>query len=105
MSEVLQTNVFFFIASVAVVAFTILLCIVLYQIIKILGSVRQIAKRVEEGSEMVVENISNVRKYLTETPFLRSIVSGLFGIHSYEEKKAQRPRRKKAKSEEAIDKD
>ncbi len=104
MSEVLQTNVFFFITSVAVVAFTVLLCIVLYQVIKILGSVRNIVDRLEEGSEAVAYNLKQLRDHVSDMSFLKSIVGSIFGLRSYEKKRTRKPR-KKDDVEETIDND
>jgi len=47
MSEVLQANIFFFITSVAVILFTLLLCIALYHVVKILKSIRRVMEKVE----------------------------------------------------------
>lgn len=87
MSEVLQANVFFFITAGAVVVFTIFLCIATYHVIKILSSIRKIAKRIEEGSEILAEDISSIRNYVTEG----SIISRILGFiaaqrHAHEEK-------------------
>jgi hypothetical protein len=105
MNEVLQTNVFFFIASIAVIVFTVFLCIVLYQIIKLLCTVRQIAKRIEAGSELVTQNLENLKNYFKDASFLKSIIGGIFGLHTYEKKSVRKPRRKKIKVEEDIDND
>ena len=104
MSEVLQTNVFFFIASVAVIAFTVLLCVVLYQVIRILGSVRSIVDRLEEGSEVVAHNLKQLRDHVSDMSFLKSIVGSIFGLRSYERKPVRKPRKKKD-VEEDIDND
>lgn len=61
MSEVLHANIFFLITSVAVVVFTILTCILLYQVIKIVKSVRRIVERVESGSEVLAEDLEEIR--------------------------------------------
>jgi len=61
MTEILQANIFFFITSVAVVVFTFLLCIAVYQVIKILKTVRKIIERVEEGTEVLAGDIDNIR--------------------------------------------
>src|SRR5690606_22454528 len=99
MSEVLQTNVFFFIASVAVVAFTVLLCIVLYQIIRILGSVRNIIDRLEEGSEAVAHNLKQLRDHVSDLSFLKSIVGSIFGLRTYEKKRTRKSRTKEEDGE------
>ena len=77
MTEVLQANIFFMITSVAVVLFTLLLCIALYHIIKILRSVRSIVDKVESGSEVIAEDISNLREYIADGGLVSSIL-GIF---------------------------
>lgn len=76
MSEVLQANVFFFITSIAVIVFSILLCVVLYHAIKIMKSAQRIIERIEEGSEVIAEDMSNLREYFVE----RSLISQIIGI-------------------------
>ncbi len=66
MSEVLQTNIFFVITSVAVVVLTILLCFVLYHVIGILKNVRDITDRVKRGSEQLAEDAQAVRTFVHE---------------------------------------
>ena len=61
MTEIIQMDIFFFITSVAVVLFTLLLCIAVYQIIKILKGVRRIVERIEEGTEVLADDIDNIR--------------------------------------------
>ena len=79
MDEVLHANIFFFIASIATVLFTLLLCIVLYQVIKILRSIRKIVDRVEEGSEVLVEDIEHIRSFVLEGSLISQIVGFFLG--------------------------
>ena len=79
MTEVLQANVFFFITSIAVIAFTLLLCIALYHVIKILKSVRSIVARIEEGSEVIAEDIAYLRQYFKEGSLISHLVGLFFG--------------------------
>jgi hypothetical protein len=76
MTEILQANLFFFITAIAVVVCTLLLCVVLYQVIKILKSIRRIVDRLDEGSEMIAEDMENFRTFVTEG----SLVSQLIGF-------------------------
>ncbi len=62
MAEVLQANIFFMIASFGVIVLTTLVCILLYQLIKIVRSVRRIVEKVEEGSEVIMDDIDNIRE-------------------------------------------
>lgn len=76
MDEVLHANIFFFITSVAVILFTLLLCVALYHGIKILQSVRRIVERIDAGSEMIVEDVEQLRSYVLDG----SLLSQLFGM-------------------------
>ena len=61
MTEVLHANIFFIITSVAVIVFTCLVCVLLFQLIKIVKAIRRIVDRVEAGSEVLAEDIDNIR--------------------------------------------
>jgi hypothetical protein len=74
MTEVLHANVFFFITAIAVIAFTSLLCVALYHIIKLLKSVRRIVRRIEVGSEAIAEDMSHLRTYFKEGSFFSHII-------------------------------
>lgn len=77
MTEILHANIFFIIASIATVAFAIMVCIAMYYIIKILISIRVILLRVEEGSDMIAEDITTVRNFVTKGAFVSHLM-GLF---------------------------
>jgi len=79
MSEILQTNIFFVITSIAVVVFTLFVCIILYHVIKILKSIRKIVDRVEEGSEVIAEDVSQLRAYVVEGSLVSQIMSFFLG--------------------------
>lgn len=79
MSEVLQANIFFFITGIAVIVFTMLLCIVLYHLIKILKSIRRVVDRIEIGSEIIADDMMHFRKYFAESGFIASLISAFFG--------------------------
>ncbi|MEX0917534.1 MAG: hypothetical protein WDZ93_00065 [Candidatus Paceibacterota bacterium] len=67
MTEVLHANIFFVIASIGVVLFIILLCVAFYHVIKVIRSVRRIVERVEAGSEMVADDLRDLRENLSPT--------------------------------------
>jgi hypothetical protein len=98
MTEILQANLFFFITSIAVITFTLLLCFALYQVIKILKSIRRIVDRIEEGSEMIAEDVENFRLFVTEG----SLVSQLIGFFMGNRKAAARPRKARRASGKEI---
>ena len=91
MSEMLQTNIFFMITSIAVVVFTLLLCIAVYHVIKILKSIRRIIQRVDEGSEVIAEDVSQLRAYVTEGSLVSQVMGFVFGATA---KKASRTKKK-----------
>jgi len=71
----MQMDIFFFITTIAVVIFTILLCIVIYQIIKILKTIRRIVDRVDQGAEVLAEDIDSIRSSLNPTRLVSFIVN------------------------------
>ncbi len=74
MSEVLQANIFFMVTAIAVVTVTILVAIALYHVIRILRAVRDIVERVREGSEVIADDVANVREGIVSGRFFRSVV-------------------------------
>ena len=79
MSEMLQANIFFGITSVAVVIATLFVCIILYQIIKLLQSIRRIVDRIDESSEIIAEDVSQLRAYVTEGSLVSQVLSFVLG--------------------------
>jgi hypothetical protein len=92
MSEILQANIFFMITSVAVLVFTIFVCVILYHVIKILKSIRKIVAKVEEGSELIAEDVSQLRTYVLEGSLVSQITSFFLGKKG---RKAPSPRKSK----------
>lgn len=64
MNEVLHANIFFVIASVATVVFCILISLILYHVLKIIRSVRSIIERIEAGSEVIAQDVAQVRELI-----------------------------------------
>lgn len=77
MGEVLQTNIFFFITAAAVIILTIFLAIIFFHVIKITRCVRRIVERVEEGSEVLMEDLQHVRSVVGGTSTMLSHLLGL----------------------------
>lgn len=96
MGEILLTNIFFIITSVAVLVFTTFVCIILYQVIKIARTIRRIVDRVEEGSELIADEVSQLRTYVLEG----SLVSQIMGF--FLNPKSRRASRPKKKTSEVI---
>ena len=79
MSEVLQANIFFYIASVATVVFCIVVTMMLFQVYKILKVVRSILERVDSASEVMAEDVAHVRKLVATGGLVSTIVGLVFG--------------------------
>lgn len=78
MTEVLHANVFFFITTVAVVVFTILACVLVYYLIRIVRSIDRIVARIDEGSEVISEDLASIRETLHPKQLMR-FAATIFG--------------------------
>lgn len=79
MGEVLQANIFFFITSIAVVVCTALVVVVLYHLIKIVASIRRIVDRIDAGSEMIAEDVDQLRSYVLEGSLFSQLIGFFMG--------------------------
>ncbi len=93
MSEVLHANIFFFITGIAVIVFTSLLCVALFHGIKVLKSLRRIMDRVEEGTEIIAEDMQNVRAYFSGDGIIRRLLMKFMGAGQKES--SDNPRQRK----------
>lgn len=85
MSEVLHANVFFFITGIAVIVFTSLLCVVLFQSIRILQSIRRITLRVEHTTNTFGDDIERIRDHMANGGVTGKLIHFLFGIQKRNE--------------------
>ena len=74
MNEILHANVFFVIASIATVLFCIMVCVILYHVIKITKSIRSIVERVEAGSEAIAGDIQDMREFVSNGKMFSRII-------------------------------
>lgn len=88
MTEVLQTNIFLFITTAAILAFTIFLCIAIFYVIIILRTVSQVVKRINESSENIASDVVRLKSYVTEGR-LMSQIFGLFARSGRSKKRRQ----------------
>lgn len=79
MSELLQANIFFLIASLATVVFCILVSFILYQVFKIMQSIRAIISRIENQSEQIASDIDAVRTSIHQSFFVSTFLDFLTG--------------------------
>lgn len=96
MTELLHANIFFFIASIATIVFCILVSMVLYQVFKIMQSIRVIMNRIEMQSEQIADDIDAMRTFVRRG----SIVSTLFNLFA-----GGRTHKKRRSSRTAVDND
>ena len=91
MSELMHADIFFFITSVAVVFLSLLVCVILYQMIRILRSIRRIIDRVDAGSEIIAEDIEHFRAYVAEGSLVSQLIHFFLGHrpHVAHEKRAR----------------
>jgi hypothetical protein len=79
MSEVLQANIFFYIASVATVIFCLVVTLILFQIYKIMKTVRSILERIDSASEVMAEDVAEVRRLVATGGLVSTILGLVFG--------------------------
>jgi hypothetical protein len=79
MSEVLHADIFFFITGIAVIVCSAILCVALFHAIKVLKSMRRIMARIEEGTEVIAEDMHHVREFFTQEGFLARLFATLTG--------------------------
>lgn len=75
------------------IVFTSLLCVALFHGIKVLKSLRRIMDRVEEGTEIIAEDMQNVRAYFSEDGILRRLFMKLMGFSQKEKGDNPKPRK------------
>lgn len=88
MNEILHANVFFVIASVATVVFAIIITLVLYHVLKIVKSLRQIIERIEAASEQVADDVAHARSLL----YNGGMIARVLGFMAGKKKTAKRSR-------------
>ncbi len=103
--QILETNIFFYITSVAVVVVAVLVCIALYYIIGILQNVRDVTDRIRRGSEQLAEDASEFREQIIQTTTPIRDVAAFVGrrtgwFEGGKKKRAKRKSTKKPKTEE-----
>ncbi len=97
MNEMLHANIFFFITSVMTVLLGILGCIVLYQVIKILASIRAILSRIEAGSDMIAADIEAARDFVAAGGLVSHLISFAARVSG-----GRKPRSSKSKKELVV---
>ncbi len=92
MNEVLHANIFFIIASIATVVFCIFTCFILYQVYKILKLARSILQKIESASEVVAQDVAQVRELVRGGGLLTRILNFILGVREASAPKRRRPK-------------
>lgn len=83
MDELLQTNVFFFITSVAVIVFTIGFVVLLYFLIPLVRDARDMMEKFRHAAEEIEEDFESLRETAQEegakTKAIADVVLGFVG--------------------------
>lgn len=95
MDEVLHANIFFLITALAVIVFSSILCVALFHAVKALQTLRRILDKIEEGTEVISEDMKNVRAYFVEEGFVRRLIGTLLGTRKAREPRVSRSERKR----------
>lgn len=90
MDEFLKADIFFFIASCAVLLVTALFAVALWYVIRILRAIADIAERVREGSETFAEDLAHARERFTDGSFIAGLVAR--GVSAFRGKSRSRRR-------------
>jgi hypothetical protein len=79
MNEILHANIFFVIASVATVIFSIVICLILFHVLKLVKSIRRIVERIEEASEQVADDVAHARSLLFNGGMIARVMGFMAG--------------------------
>lgn len=79
MTEVLQANIFFLIASIATVIFCIVITMILFQGYKIMKVIRSILERVDSASGTMSEDVAHVRQLVATGGLVSTVIGLVFG--------------------------
>lgn len=62
MYDLIQADIFFFITSISVILLTLLLAVIFYYVIKILKDIKHISRIASEESEIISDELSDLRR-------------------------------------------
>lgn len=78
MQQLIKADVFFFVTTIAVILLTVGVIIALYYVIRILRNVCSVTERVEEGSKILSEDLSELRLKMKVGGISARLFSGMF---------------------------
>lgn len=74
----MKADIFFFVTTIAVVVVTMGVSVALYYAIKILRNVRSVSDRIEEGSQALEEDLSELRLKVRTGGFSLRLIMAFF---------------------------
>lgn len=90
MDTLIKADVFFFITTIAVVLLAILFIIVLIYIIRILNDMKYISRRLKKESDLVSEDIAELRAQMRRGGFkLRNLITFFSNIYKRNKRKSK----------------
>lgn len=94
MDSLLRADIFFFITSIAVVMLTVVFAVAMAYLIRILRDVRHISQRLREETDVIIEDIEELRKRLKKqgerTTRMGQFLSMVLGRIMEKRKRSQR---------------
>jgi hypothetical protein len=100
MDSILQSNIFFFITSVCVVLVTVGVLILIVYAVRILSDVRSFLDRIRKGTDVVAEDLGEIRTTLKDKGIWKGFALALVSAISGAVQKSQAKKRKTKKTEE-----
>lgn len=100
MDEVLHANVFFFITGIAVIVISAVFCVLLYHLIRALRSIRRILGRIEHGTEVVAEDLQEIRAQFKKGGLIGGLMSVLGNFRKNDSTEKQSPAKRSKKNAE-----
>lgn len=79
MDEILHANIFFIIASVAFVVMSIVGLVILWQLMKLVKTIRKIVDRVEAGSELIASDAAHMRQFVSQGGIFTKMIGIMMG--------------------------
>lgn len=77
MSETLLANLFFIITGSAIIAVGVLLCVVLYQVLKVVKLVRGTMERIHTSTELIVEDVKALHQQIADGSVVGRVFAAL----------------------------
>ena len=102
MNEVLLANVFFIITGATILVVAAFLCVLTYHLIRIARTVRTIADRVQETTELFVDDARHIRDQIASGAVVARLLAIVMQGLAAARPKRRTSRRKKVHEEEDV---